>query len=42
MYRFIVRDFPLVVINDTVGGDLYASGRARYAHSPVGGDRSAL
>ena len=26
-----VRDMPMVVINDSLGGDLYAEGRAKYA-----------
>lgn len=42
IYRFVVRDFPLVVINDTVGGDFYAAGRARFARSAEGWNRSAL
>ena len=42
VYRFTVRNFPVVVVNDTMGGDLYAAGRARYARSPQGCDRSAL
>lgn len=33
IYRFVVRDFPVVVVNDTVGGDLYADGRARFARA---------
>lgn len=36
IYRFVVRDFPLVVINDTVGGDFYAAGRAQFARSVEG------
>ena len=31
MYRLQVQDFPLVVVNDTVGGDAYLDGRARFA-----------
>jgi fumarate hydratase subunit beta len=31
IYRFAVHDFPLVVVNDTVGGDAYRDGRRRYA-----------
>jgi len=42
IYRFTVHQFPLVVINDTVGGDFYAAGRARYARSAEGCSRSAL
>lgn len=34
MYRFTVREMPLVVVNDTHGGDAYADGRARYARPP--------
>lgn len=34
MYRLVVRDFPLLVVNDTAGGDAYAEGRAR-AVSPA-------
>ena len=29
--RLEVRDFPVVVVNDCYGGDLYAEGRRRYA-----------
>jgi len=36
IYRFVVRDFPVVVVNDTVGGDFYAEGRARYARARPG------
>lgn len=36
IYRFVVRDFPLMVINDTVGGDFYTAGRACYARSAEG------
>ncbi|MHB9110972.1 MAG: FumA C-terminus/TtdB family hydratase beta subunit [Armatimonadota bacterium] len=39
MYRFVVRDFPLVVINDTVGGDFYLEGRAQFARSAEGCQR---
>ena len=31
IYRLEVVDFPVIVVNDTVGGDAYAEGRARYA-----------
>jgi len=31
IYRLTVEDFPAIVVNDTVGGDAYAAGRARYA-----------
>ncbi len=34
IYRFTVRDFPLVVVNDTLGGDAYRDGRRRYAAPP--------
>lgn len=30
VYRLEVRDFPVVIINDTVGGDLYSSGPEQY------------
>jgi len=29
--RLVVKDFPVVVVNDTRGGDLYQEGRKRYA-----------
>ncbi|PLX40245.1 MAG: fumarate hydratase [Deltaproteobacteria bacterium] len=29
--RLVVEDFPLIVVNDAHGGDLYEKGRARYA-----------
>jgi fumarate hydratase subunit beta len=29
--RLVVEDMPLVVVNDTMGGDLYAEGRKAYA-----------
>ncbi len=32
--RLEVRDLPLFVINDTVGGDLYQEGMKRYAQAP--------
>ncbi len=32
--RIEVRDLPLFVINDTVGGDLYQEGMKRYAQAP--------
>jgi fumarate hydratase subunit beta len=31
IYRLQVRDLPLVVVNDTLGGDSYRAGRAQYA-----------
>lgn len=34
IHRFVVRDFPLQVVIDTHGGDLYAEGRARFARTP--------
>jgi fumarate hydratase subunit beta len=37
IYRLTVEDFPVIVINDTVGGDAYVAGRARYAHEGKGG-----
>ena len=30
IYRLVVEDFPVVVVNDVSGGDLYEEGRARY------------
>ncbi len=33
IYRLQVKDFPALVINDTVGGDAYLAGRAQYARS---------
>jgi fumarate hydratase subunit beta len=30
IYRIVVEDFPVVVVNDAHGGDLYDDGRARY------------
>jgi len=30
IHRFIVRDFPAIVLMDSVGGNLYASGPAQY------------
>jgi len=42
IYRFTVRDFPLIVVNDTMGGDYYAAGRARFTRSAEGCDRLAL
>ncbi len=31
--RLVVKDFPVVVVNDTQGGDLYQQGRKRYAQA---------
>jgi len=42
IYRFTVRDFPLIVVNDTMGGDYYSAGRALFARSAEGCDRLAL
>ena len=36
IYRLVVDDFPVVVVNDIAGGDLYEEGRARYRKG--GGD----
>lgn len=33
VYRLEVEDFPVVVINDAHGGDLYAQGRQKYART---------
>jgi fumarate hydratase subunit beta len=30
IHRLVIREFPVVVVNDTVGGDLYVDGQARY------------
>lgn len=30
IHRLVVEDFPVVVVNDTVGGDLYQDGTKRY------------
>jgi len=30
IHRLVVEDFPVVVVNDVAGGDLYEEGRARY------------
>jgi fumarate hydratase subunit beta len=32
--RLIVEDFPVVVVNDLQGGDLYREGRERWRRSP--------
>jgi len=37
IYRLTVEDFPLVVVNDAAGGDLYEEGRARYDRTASGG-----
>jgi fumarate hydratase subunit beta len=40
--RLEVRDFPVTVINDIYGGDLYEEGRAKYRkNAPQGVDREA-
>ncbi|NLL20679.1 MAG: Fe-S-containing hydro-lyase [Firmicutes bacterium] len=31
IHRFVVEDFPVTVINDSYGNDLYSSGRQRFA-----------
>jgi fumarate hydratase subunit beta len=31
IHRFVVEDFPVIVINDSYGNDLYASGRQKFA-----------
>ncbi len=36
IYRLTVADFPVIVINDTHGGDAYVAGRARYAGKQAG------
>ena len=33
--RLVVEDFPLVVVNDLHGGDLYVEGRERWRRKPV-------
>ena len=30
-----VRDFPVIVINDVLGGDLYVEGKAKYRRDPI-------
>jgi fumarate hydratase subunit beta len=30
IHRLVVEDFPVVVVNDVAGGDLYEEGRARH------------
>jgi fumarate hydratase subunit beta len=30
IHRLVVEDFPIMVVNDVAGGDLYEEGRARY------------
>jgi fumarate hydratase subunit beta len=35
IYRMTVRDFPVLVINDTLGHDAYEEGRTRYAVSAI-------
>ena len=36
IYRLTVEEFPVVVINDIAGGDLYDEGRARYDRTAPG------
>ena len=31
IHRFVVEDFPVTVINDSYGNDLYSSGHQRFA-----------
>lgn len=31
IYKLVVEDFPAIVVNDTLGGDLYQEGRKLYA-----------
>jgi fumarate hydratase subunit beta len=31
--RLVVKDFPLIVLNDVYGGDLYEEGRKQYART---------
>ncbi|MFQ5839421.1 MAG: FumA C-terminus/TtdB family hydratase beta subunit [Candidatus Methylomirabilales bacterium] len=33
IYRFLVEAFPVIVVNDVAGRDLYEEGRARYAQA---------
>jgi fumarate hydratase subunit beta len=33
--RLVVEDFPVVVVNDLYGGDLYSEGRERWRRSPA-------
>jgi fumarate hydratase subunit beta len=42
IYRLTVEEFPVVVVNDVAGGDLYEEGRARYDRTASGsGPRKA-
>jgi fumarate hydratase subunit beta len=36
IHRLVVDRFPVVVVNDVQGGDLYEEGRARYRRGPTG------
>jgi fumarate hydratase subunit beta len=38
--RLVVEDFPVVVVNDLHGGDLYREGRERWRRGPASGDGS--
>jgi fumarate hydratase subunit beta len=38
--RLVVEEFPLVVVNDLHGGDLYSEGRKRWRRSAAGGGES--
>ncbi|MHB9131826.1 MAG: FumA C-terminus/TtdB family hydratase beta subunit [Armatimonadota bacterium] len=37
IYRFVVQNFPAVVVNDAQGGDAYHEGRAHFARHPACG-----
>lgn len=34
--RLVVEDFPIIVVDDIYGNDLYEEGQRRYAHNPMG------
>ncbi len=34
--RLVVEDFPVIVVDDVYGNDLYEEGQRRYAHNPMG------
>jgi fumarate hydratase subunit beta len=38
VHRLVVRDLPLLVVNDTVGGDAYEMGREQYAKIVCAGE----
>jgi fumarate hydratase subunit beta len=40
VYKLVIQDFPVVVVNDMAGGDLYEEGRARYQE--IGSNTSSI